>query len=297
MAGKIAVIGDVILDVYHFCKNRENPESSAPCYTIERTEYKPGGAGNVAANLAKLGSDCTLFSVVGEDEEANKLDRLLKASGVNPSIVRDKKRSTIIKERYLSSTDGRYHFRADFEKKEYINEDNVDEILRRIKDFSLVVVSDYNKGTISRALMDGLKKKGIRIVADTKPCHKDFFKGIFMIKPNVREVREMAGLQDELAAAQKVAQELETNVLLTRGREGISYFGLNGERYDFKPTVPSEKIFDVTGAGDTVMAAFCHFLNKGFPIKECVNLANKAAGISVQYPGCYQVSEEELGIK
>lgn len=294
MAGKIAVIGDVLLDVYHFCKNRENPESSAPCYTVERTEYKPGGAGNVAANLAKLGSSCELLSIVGEDENANRLEEMLLKFKVTPIISRDRNRNTIVKERYLSANDGRYHFRADFEKKEYIHTGQVEDILKKIEGYSLILVSDYNKGIISQELMTGLKRKDIKIIGDTKPEHKNFFIGVDFIKPNLKEAREMTGLKDEFQVVQSLMDDLRTNVLLTKGKDGLSYFGINGEVYHEKSTLPAQQVVDVTGAGDTVIATFCHFLNKGFKIKECVRLANKAGEISVQYPGCYQVSEQEL---
>ena len=292
--GKIAVIGDVILDVYHFCNNRENPESSAPCFTLERTEYKPGGAGNVAANLARLGSECVLISVVGEDEESRKLDRILNSFNVKSCFIQDIKRETIVKERYLSANDGRYHFRADFEKKAYIESAHIGEILKRIEDCSLIIVSDYNKGVISKELMEQLKKRNIQIIADTKPSHIDFFNQIDLIKPNIKEVREMTGINNELEAAKFLCQKLQTNVLLSRGKDGISYFGKLGERYDFSSSIPSEKVLDVTGAGDTVIATYAHFMNKGKSPADCAKLANIAGGISVQYPGCYQVSEEEI---
>lgn len=295
MAGKIVVIGDAILDVYHLCKNRENPESSAPCYTVLKTEYKPGGAGNVAANLAKLGSKCVLISVVGEDEEGRRLGKILSNKfGVEVDFIYDKERLTVVKERYLSESDGRYHFRADFERKDYIKKSHADEILKRIGNCSLIIVSDYNKGAISKELMMRLKKKGVKIIADTKPNHIDFFQGIDTIKPNIKEIREITGIEDEIQAAKKLVQTLRTNVLLTRGKDGLIYFGLNGENYNFPSSIPKEKVFDVTGAGDTVLSTFAHFLNRSRDIKECIELANIAGGISVQYPGCYAVSETEI---
>ena len=116
-----------------------------------------------------------------------------------------------------------------------------------------------------------------------------------MITPNIKEVIEMSDTEDEILAAEKLGHDLETRVLLTRSNKGVSYFGLPGEehkRIDF-PT-EAKKVFDVTGAGDTVIATFAHFYNKGYSLKECIRLANKAAGIAVGYPGCYQVSEKEV---
>jgi bifunctional ADP-heptose synthase (sugar kinase/adenylyltransferase) len=110
----IGIIGDVLLDKYDYCSNRENPESSAPCYVVERTEYKPGGAGNVAANVSSLGSKSILVSVIGNDDNARILENILQ--GMNTHLIRDSKRPTIVKERVMSVQDGRYHFRKDIEK-------------------------------------------------------------------------------------------------------------------------------------------------------------------------------------
>jgi D-beta-D-heptose 7-phosphate kinase/D-beta-D-heptose 1-phosphate adenosyltransferase len=296
MAEKIAVIGDIVLDVEHYCINKPNPESSAPCYLVKETRYRPGCAGNAAANLAKLGSDCTLISIIGEDERANRLENLLKNPKIKLELIKEKKRNTIKKERYRDLIDGRYHCRADHgeEAHRYIEKSQADEIIQKAKDYSLILVSDYNKGVVSRELMEGLKRDGVRIVADVKPVHKDFYKGIFMIKPNIKEVREMTKIDNEILAAETLGKELQTNVLLTRGKDGVSYFGLNGERYNFNSEIPSDKVIDVTGSGDTVIATFCHFFGKGYSLNDCIHLANNAGGIAVQYPGCYQVSEDEL---
>ena len=291
MAGKITVIGDVMLDKYDYCRNRDNPESSAPCYTVERTEYKPGGAGNVAANLAKLGSNLELISVIGDDFSSNELRGILNHLSIPNRLIIDPKRPTIVKERTLSISDGRYHYRKDIERKEYISSNHVLEIVSLI-DSDLIIVSDYNKGVISERLMTELKKLRIPIIVDPKPNHKDFYKDVFMITPNIKEACEMSQIKNDLEAAEWIRRELNTNVLLTRSEKGISYRGLNLEEFDL-PTEARE-VFDVTGAGDTVIATVAHFLNKKYPIKEAIKMANMAAGIAVGYPGCYQVSEKEL---
>lgn len=290
----IAVIGDLMLDQYYFCKSRDNPESSAPCYKVEKTECKPGGAGNVAANLAKLGANVLLVGVLGEDENAKILIDSFEKLGIPNKTIIDKSRPTIVKQRILSAADGRYHFRLDREITEDIPQNHVTEIIEAVKDCDLIVVSDYRKGVVSQRLMDGLKKNGRRIIVDAKPEHKEFYHGVFMIKPNATEARKMANMDDEVKAAEKLKEELGANVLLTRGGEGISYFGKEGERYNFSAAAEANEVVDITGAGDTVIATFAHFLAKDYSIEECTNLANKAAGIAVRYPGCYAVSEEEV---
>ncbi|MBU3913534.1 MAG: bifunctional hydroxymethylpyrimidine kinase/phosphomethylpyrimidine kinase [Nanoarchaeota archaeon] len=292
---KIAVIGDVMLDRYDYCLNRENPESSAPCYTVVRVGYKPGGAGNAAANLKSLGSDVDLIAVVGDDPHAGLLKKVLGEKGVSTRLIHDSSRETIVKERALSVGDGRYHFRLDHEKTGDIGLEHAAEVIQLIKStgYELVLVSDYNKGMITRSLMEELKATKIPIIVDPKEAHKDFYEGVFVIKPNVKEARRMAGLDDEIVAAEKLREELGTNILLTRGHEGVIYFGLDGKRFGF-PSQAKNGVFDVTGGGDTFIATFAHFYSKGRDIKECVELANKAAGIAVGYPGCYSVSEREV---
>jgi len=293
--GKIAVVGDVMLDRYDYCKNRENPESSAPCYTVLRVEYKPGGAGNVAANLKSLGADADLIAVVGNDFHAGLLEKVLNEKGVSTRLITDSNRTTIVKERALSESDGRYHFRLDHEKTDDINLEHAAEVINLIRSngYELILVSDYNKGMITRELMNSLKETKIPIIVDPKEAHREFYHDVFMIKPNVKEARKMAGLENEIEAGEKIKKELNSSILLTRGQDGVSYFGLDNERFDF-PSQAHNGVFDVTGGGDTFIATFAHFYSKKMEIKECVKLANKAAGIAVGFPGCYSVSEKEV---
>jgi len=294
MQKKIVVIGDVMLDMYDYCKNRENPESSAPCYTVISTEYKPGGAGNVAACLAKLGANLKLISVVGKDYPSDNLVMRLDELNIPYNLIRDEKRQTVLKERTLSVHDGRYHYRKDREVIQPIELNHIDEIVRSARDADFIIISDYAKGIITYALMEELKKMKIPIFVDPKPNHLSYYKRVSIITPNVKEAREMSGISDEMKAAEKLKQELETNVLLTRSEKGMSYFGLTGEIYDFP--AEAKEVFDVTGAGDSVIATFAHFIAKEYSIKDALSLANKAAGISVGHTGCYQVTEKELGI-
>jgi len=289
--GKIFVIGDVMLDKYRYCTTRENPEhKSAPCYSVRKKDYKPGGAGNVAANLASLGADFKLISVVGSDHYSRVLEDILLDFKVSCEFIKDSKRQTIVKERIF--VNDQYKCRIDDEEVEYIEENHVQEILSKIKDASLILISDYRKGMISSRLMDELRTQNIPIVIDAKPEHIDFYRNVFLVKPNSKEVREMTGIEDEILAGEALMKKLNSNILLTRGPEGISYFGLNGKRYDF----PAEKrkVIDVTGAGDTAIAAFSHFIMKGKRLEECICLANIAAAISVSYPGCHQITEKEI---
>jgi rfaE bifunctional protein kinase chain/domain len=288
----IFVIGDILLDKYDYCSNRHNPESSAPCFTVEKTEYKLGGAGNVAANLSTLGSKVCLLGTMGDDKESGLIKNLLKDLKIENNIIFHSNRKTILKERTLSLNDHRYHFRKDTEKKYDLLEKEIDHLLSFVKKDSIVVISDYAKGTISKKFMEKLKERTSRIIVDPKPVNLKAYKGVFLITPNLTEANEMSNELDFEKAGNKLMEDLNTNVLLKRSEKGVSYFGKNRDRFDL-PTVAKD-VFDVTGAGDTVIATFAHFFNLGKNIKESVLLANKAAGISVSHSGCYQIKDEEL---
>lgn len=294
MDRKIAVIGDVMLDVYWRGVERKNPEHKAPCYRICSTEYKPGGAGNAAMNLASLGANFNLVSVLANDHYSAILEKYLQERKIDYHFIRDKKRPTIAKSRVFVQDE--YRERLDFEpdSRELPNLRNhhIRGILKGVQDAQLILVSDYRKGTITAELMDALRKTGLPIIVDAKPEHVEFYHNVFMIKPNCEEARAMTGLENEIQAGEALMKKLNTNVLLTRGARGISYFGLDGTRYDF--SAEERKVVDVTGAGDSVIATFAHYLVKGTDLVDCIRLANRAGGVKVEHPGCYPVSEKEL---
>lgn len=292
---KIIVIGDIILDRYYYCKNRNNPENSAPAYTCSRKDilHRPGGAGNVAANLASLGSDFKLVSLVGEDADSKILTGSLNELKIPHKLIYDKRKETIVKTRALDILDNRYHFRFDVEDKLEISENHVEEIVREAENSKFIIVSDYNKGMINLRLMENLKKLKIPILVDPKKENIEFYKNVFLIKPNSSEAREMAKKENDLEAAKSLTKILNSNILLTRASEGIAYFGLNEDFFSC-PSQPSGELKDVTGAGDSVIAAFAHFYSLGKNLEECVRLANKAGSVAVSHSGCYHVKESDL---
>ena len=287
---RVLVIGDLILDKYDYCINRENPESSAPCYTVNKIEYKLGGAGNVAANLRSLGSSVKLISVLGDDPNGAILNNLLLKEGIDNHLIFDLSKLTPVKERILSAHDNRYHYRKDIENNKCLGLEHIPQIIKIASNSSVILISDYNKGIVSKELIEQLKLLKIPIIVDPKPSNILFYNGVFLIKPNLKELFEITKISDPLVAAQELSNMLNTKVLLTRGKDGVSYFGET--RFDLPSN--ANDVFDVTGAGDTFIATFVHFFNKGYKIINCIELANKAAGISVAYPGCYQITEKEL---
>ncbi|MBU0907332.1 MAG: hypothetical protein KKE05_04210 [Nanoarchaeota archaeon] len=166
MKPKIAVFGDILLDRYDYCENRENPESSAPCHRVKNTVFLPGGAGNVAANLARLGAEVILFGVLGNDDHGRQLLTEISKLGINHKILTDNGIKTIVKQRILSTSDGRYHGRLDFG--DYPSEIEAIkslrfQILSRLSPlladgFDSCIISDYNKGFITAEIINEIKK-------------------------------------------------------------------------------------------------------------------------------------------
>lgn len=292
---KIIVIGDVMLDRYYYCSNRHNPESSAPAYISSKKNiiHKPGGAGNVAANLASLKADFKLVSLVGKDADSKILKNSLNELNISYKFIYDKKRATIVKTRALDILDGRYHFRFDVEDRLEIAENHVEEIVKEARDSKFIIISDYNKGIINSKLMSKLKSLDIPILVDPKNENLKLYKDVFLVKPNSIEVKGMTDENDDLKAAKTLTKILNSNVLLTRSDKGIAYFGLNGDFFSCL-SQPIGELKDVTGAGDSVIAAFAHFYNLGSKLEECVRLANKAGGVAVCHPGCYHIKEGDL---
>ena len=291
----IVVIGDVMLDRYYYCKNRNNPESSAPAYLSSRKNiiHRPGGAGNVAANLASLGADFKFVSLAGKDADSKILTDSLDELKISHKLIYDDRRETIVKTRALDISDGRYHFRFDIEDKLEISENHIKEIVNEAKNSKFIIISDYNKGMINSKLMSRLKHLDIPILVDPKKENFEFYKDVFLIKPNSVEAREMAKKDNDLEAAKTLTKILNSNILLTRASEGIAYFGLNGDFFSHT-SQPVGELKDVTGAGDSVIAVFAHFYNLGRNLEECVRLANKAGSVAVGHSGCYHVKEEDL---
>jgi len=295
----IAVFGDVMLDRYDYCENRDNPESSSPCHRVKKTSFLPGGAGNVAANLTKLGAEVILFGLVGRDEHGKHLINELSKRGIYQRLLTDEKIKTIVKQRILSESDGRYHCRLDFgdhleeiEKIKSLNQGAVEKIAPLIANgFDAVIISDYDKGFVTQELVNEIKKLNIQIYVDPKKS-KALFQGVELIKPNGKEISAMVSGNDDREKAEILSKELNTNVLLTLGEKGMYFIGKDGTYFELP--VHKVEVSDVTGCGDTAIATLVFYRTLGKSMRESIELANKAAGISVQHVGCYHVSRGEI---
>ena len=296
---KILVVGDVMLDRYWFGQvNRISPEAPVPIAKISHREDRAGGAANVARNISSLGGQATLLSVIGQDEAGDTLESLLKENDVNTQLYRDSNISTTVKLRVLSRQ--QQLLRIDFE------EIPTDEILtnkleiysKLVSEHDLVILSDYGKGCLRYAekMIVAARALGKPVLVDPKGSDYSHYKGATLLTPNRMEFQAVAGnWSDEAALTQKaqaLRQELQLDALLvTRSEEGMSLY--QKDEVLHQPTV-ARQVFDVSGAGDTVIGTLGLMLAAGYDYEEAISIANRAAGIVVGKLGTAVVSQEEL---
>ena len=296
---RILVVGDVMLDRYWFGDvERISPEAPVPVVRIRETEERLGGAANVARNVAALSVQCGLLTVVGDDEPGRALLRLLERTGITAHAYTDPQLATTVKLRVLGRR--QQMVRVDFESQPE-NEvllAKLDEFAALLPKYDLVVLSDYGKGGLTHitTMIDLARSKGKRILVDPKGDDYSRYAGATVITPNRAELREVVGRwRDEAdleARAQKLRRDLALQaVLLTRSEEGMTLFTDAGAW-----TVPAQarEVFDVSGAGDTVIASLGVMLAAGADFQQAVATANRAAGIVVGKLGTATVSYEDL---
>lgn len=297
---RILVYGDVILDRYIFGQvERISPEAPVPVLSVELDESRLGGAGNVAANIDRLGGRGLLLGVCGDDAFAAEVARL---KGADDLALRDPQSRTIVKTRVVSQRqqivridrDGRLRMEADVLARLGAAVDSARP--------DAVIVSDYAKGTVTAAAMDMLKGRaaglGIPLIVDPKPAHAALYRGVTGLTPNLKEAAEMAGRpvrndSDLAAVLNRIRRRTGSRfAVVTRGPLGIS--AAEAGRRPFHLPAYSREVFDVTGAGDTVVAVLTLALTAGASLREAVSLANAAASIVVEKVGTSQVTAAEL---
>ena len=303
----LLVIGDLIID--HFIwgsVTRISPEAPVPVVNVTHDNLLLGGSANVLHNIFGLGAQATICGVIGHDAMGDHLLGLIEAlPSPTAGIVRLDDRPTTIKTRIVAH--GQQVVRFDRESTGEVNGNGLsaikDFIDQNLASFQAVIVSDYAKGIITPALMDHLRAclsahPGIPLIIDPKPCQPERFHGATIITPNHHEAEHLSGIKitDQAslqAAGDKLLDTLDSQaVLITRGEAGMALFE-KGKPLITIPTVAKE-VFDVTGAGDTVIAALALGLATGLSFAEAATLANFAAGIVVGKIGTAVVTQEEL---
>ena len=292
-------MGDVMLDRYWFGEvSRISPEAPVPVVLITDEDERLGGAANVAWNCKELRARTRLLSVVGRDEAGEALARLLKQKGIEASLHRDSHLDTTQKLRVIGRK--QQLLRIDFEKPPSVEvlAAKLEEFKRALADCDVVILSDYGKGGLTHIedMIRAARKARTRVLVDPKGDDYSRYKGSSVITPNVAELREVVGRWKDEKDLNRRAHELRDKLglealLLTRGEEGMTLFRKRGQ-----VTIKAEarEVFDVTGAGDTVIATVAVMLAAGAGLELAVRTANRAAGIVVGKLGTAAASHAEL---
>lgn len=296
---RILVVGDVMLDRYWFGDvNRISPEAPVPVALVSRVEERAGGAANVARNAASLGCGVTLLSVIGDDEAGTVLDNLMHSSGVKSEMLRDPTIATIVKLRVIAKQ--QQLLRIDFEAppSHEILAAKLDDYRRALPEHDLIILSDYGKGGLTHVqqMIELATKAGKPVLIDPKGDDYSRYQGASLLTPNRAEFRQVAGSwrsEQELAEkADKLRTELSLQALLvTRSEEGMSLYR---DGQPFHQPTQAREVFDVSGAGDTVIATLGVMLAAGQDMAAAVSWSNKAAGVVVAKLGTAVVQPEEL---
>ena len=300
----IAVLGEAMLDVFVSGDvERISPEAPVPVLRHRRDKLVPGGAGNVACNIAQLGGAPILITLVGDDSEGASLMALLGADGVATEAIVTRGRMTTSKTRVMG---GSHHLiRIDREDSSPISEAAEDEVLARLKStlrrVRALAISDYGKGMLTDRVLVGAiamaRAEGVPVIVDPKRRDFSLYAGADVIKPNRLELAAASGLhchtdEEVMRAAEAVMRQTGADLLVTRAEKGMSYFS-SGAVPIHMPT-HAKLVFDVSGAGDAVMATFAYGLVGRLPIEQTMRLANLAAGIVVSKPGTATITLDEL---
>ncbi len=303
---RLLVVGDIMLDHFIWGRvERISPEAPVPVVEVTSESVRLGGAANVANNIESLGGKGLLAGIIGRDDHGSRLMELLTDKGMDTGcVVMDGDRPTSVKTRVIAHNQQVVRF--DREKKASIDDGVIDALLSRIMDrlgdVDGVVVSDYAKGVVNKRLVESLVSSVSGtdkiIVVDPKVKHFSFYKGATLITPNTVEASKASGVditdEDTLHKAGKTLLEDTDSsaVLITQGEHGMTLFERDGNTTHI-PTVAKE-VYDVTGAGDTVVATFALALASGATLREAAVLSNYAAGMVVAEVGTAVVSQSEL---
>jgi rfaE bifunctional protein kinase chain/domain len=303
-------VGDIGLDEYVLGQvKRISPEAPVPILEVEKEEWRLGLAANVAQNVVSLGGEAILVSVVGQDNTADQLKELLQSAGINTqNLVTDETRPTTKKTRVMAQ---HHHLvRVDYEVRKYLSQKSFAVLVQKLKDLMPscdgVILQDYAKGVISQDMVQKVIEiahaHGKKVFVDPHRANPaEFYQNADLIKPNYDEAIALSGLNfDDIREVpnkvEKIGNEIlqktkANEVVITRGKEGMSLFS---QGQILKVPTFARQVFDVTGAGDTVIAALSLALVAGLSLPESCMLANYAAGFVVGKVGCVPCSMEDL---
>jgi len=296
---RVLVAGDAMLDRYWFGEvSRISPEAPVPVVRVARVEERPGGAANVARNVAALGAQAHLLSVVGRDEAARALARLLQEQNVGCQLTTDERLDTTVKLRVI----GRQQqlLRIDFENApgSVALQSKLADYQDRLGNCDVVILSDYAKGALTHVqrMIRAAREAGLTVLVDPKGDDYEKYRGASVLTPNRGEFREVVGTWKDETDFERRGHALRERLgldalLVTRSEEGASLF-VPGEVVHV--AAQAREVFDVSGAGDTVIATLAAMMGAGVDVREAVRWANRAAGIVVGKLGAAVVTLDEL---
>ena len=299
-ATRVLVVGDVMLDRYwHGGTSRISPEAPVPVVRVQNSEDSPGGAGNVALNIAALGSAASLVGVVGSDENGKLLETRLNAAGVLCDFQQSSEKPTVTKLRIISRH--QQLIRLDFE--ESFHQEDASEVAAKtnalLANNDVVIISDYQKGALHdvKTIISEARKLGVPVLVDPKGEDFSIYAGATVLKPNLHEFELVVGpcsSEEELInKGQAMLKELNIEALLvTRGEQGMSLIRKDEAELHFPAR--AREVYDVTGAGDTVVSVLAASIGAGLSMADSVALANIAAGLIVAKLGTATVTGPEL---
>jgi rfaE bifunctional protein kinase chain/domain len=296
---RVLVVGDVMLDRYWYgAVDRISPEAPVPVVRITREEERCGGAANVAFNAASLGAQATLLTVVGDDDASHKLEALVAKTGIQTHFGRDADLKTTVKLRII----GRQQqlLRLDFENtpKNEILASQTATFAQLLPQHDAILFSDYGKGGLAHVsdMIGRAREQGKPILIDPKGSDYSRYRNANVITPNRAELQQVVGSwnsEEQLRSkVQNLRSELQLDaVLLTRSEEGMTLFDAEGQLH---VSAQAREVFDVTGAGDTVIATMAALVAAGISMREALPVANRAGGLVVGKFGTATVTYEEL---
>jgi rfaE bifunctional protein kinase chain/domain len=295
----VLVVGDVMLDRYWFGDvERISPEAPVPVVRVAQTEERLGGAANVARNITALGAQAGLLSVVGDDESGRTLARLAQTDRIRNHLHIDAKLPTTVKLRIIARR--QQLARVDFESapEAEVLEAHLEQFRALLQDYGLVILSDYGKGGLTHItrMIAMARDAGRPVLVDPKGDDYSRYAGASVLTPNRAELREVVGRWTSEADLARRAQSLRRSLglqalLLTRSEEGMTLFT---EDECWSISTQAREVFDVSGAGDTVIAVLGTMMAAGLPLREAVAVANRAGGIVVGKLGTATASAAEL---
>lgn len=303
---RVLILGDAMLDHYIWGESsRISPEAPIPIVTVSEESSRLGGAANVAHNIRVLGGEALLVSVIGSDEAGRQLTDTLSRQGIaTDSLVVDPDRPTVKKSRVIARS--QQVVRLDRERTDELSGPVLEQLSERIRaalaGAHAIVISDYGKGVICKPLLDTwlprFNGSGLPVCVDPKETHFHSYRGVTVLTPNLGEASFAAGtrIRDEASlesAGRALLRQLGAHhLLITRGEEGMSLFTEGSPRMDIAAV--GREVYDVTGAGDTVVGALALALAAGASMEEATRLANHAAGRVIRELGTSTVTREEI---